>query len=230
LNYYEEPDAKKQTPLNRGFPHFLLVEGKDDGWFYETVCQLAGVFDKIEIRSVGDNSGTAFQRVVKFLAAGAPHLQTIALARDAEDDPAGTWRSACDALERAGLARPTQPGMLSAEQNGRRTGVLIVPAIDVPGSIETICWSSLGEQAIVSCVEDFLICSWGTDPASTPTTKALTDKARIRALLAVGSSFPRPVEAGKPFSAVVKEGKLWDWGHPAFAPIINFVKAVARVP
>ncbi len=225
--YQHDADGQKRTPLNPGYPHLIVVEGRDDGEFYEKACQFANVSDKIEIRSVGSN--TDFGGAIKLLAAVGSHLQTIAILRDSEDDPAETWRSACDCLERAGFPRPIQSGKLSYERDGRRTAALIVPAADVPGAIETVCWSSLALHPLVACVEDFLQCAWANDSGLKPTTQALIDKERIRALLAVGLSSPRPVEAGLRFIEVTRRSLLWDWSHQAFVPILDFVKAVARV-
>lgn len=225
--YQHDADGQKRTPLNPDFPHLIIVEGRDDGEFYEKMCQLAGVADKIEIRSVGDNSGTAFLRAIRFLKEVGSHLQTIAIIRDAEDNPAGSWESARDCLNRALLPSPTQSGILSSEQDGRRTAALIVP-IGKPGSVETICWASLDPHPLTACVEDFLACSWANDPGSKSTTQALMDKARIRALLAVGPSSPRPLDPEKRFIHAIRED-FWDWNHEAFAPIIDFMKTVARV-
>lgn len=228
--YQPGPDDKQQTRLNINFPHLLLVEGRDDGWFYEMACRFAGVADKIEIRSIGDNSGTAFQGAIRFLVEAASHLQTIAIIRDAEENPATTWISACDALERGGLPRPLQHGNLSPIQSDRQAAALIVPDLNTPGSMETICWLSLKGHPLATCVEDFRACAWACDPTLEPSTQALKDKTRIRAFLAVGTNIPHPVEPGKRFIEVTREGKLWDWNDPAFAPIIDFVKTVARVP
>lgn len=231
--YVEDNDENHRAPLNPNYPHLLLVEGKEGGWLYEMACRFAGVEGKIEIRSVGENSGTAFGRTVRVLKAVGLHLQTIAIIRDAEENPAGAWQSACDCLERAGLPRPIQSGKLTTQSSGIQCAALIVPDANTPGSMETVCWASLDGQEIkplITCVEDFLLCAWDGDQAIKPSTKALMDKARIRALLAVGASTPRLVKPDKRFIEVLKENKFWDWGHPAFAPIIDFVKTVARVP
>lgn len=225
--YQPDTEGQQRTPLNPKYPHLIVVEGRDDGEFYDKICQFAGVADKIEIRSVGDNSGTAFFRAVKLLTAVGSHLQTVAIIRDAEDFPVGSWRSACDCLRRAGFPVPREQGKLSSERDGRRTGVLVVPA-DVPGGIETVCWLSLDLHPLTACVEDFLACSWAGDPASKPTTQALMDKTRIRALLSVGSSSPRHLDPDKRFIHAIRED-FWDWNHQAFAPIIDFVKVVVRV-
>jgi hypothetical protein len=84
------------------------------------------------------------------------------------------------------------------------------------------------EHPLAACVEDFLVCAWNADPAAKPTTQALADKARIRALLAVGASTPHPVKPDKRFIEVIRENKFLDWSHPAFAPIIAFMKTIAR--
>lgn len=226
--YVEDADEKNRVPLDPNFPHLLVVEGKEGGLLYEMICRFAGVADKIELRSVNGNDAAAFRKAIKPVVGVGSHLQTIAIIRDAEEHPAGAWQSVCQCFTQVGLPVPPQPGTLSPQPGGLQTAALIVPAINQMGSMETLCWSSLIGQPLAVCVEDFLTCAWDADQASKPTTQALADKARIRALLAVGSSTPRPVKPDKRFIEVIKENKFWDWNHQAFAPLIDFVKVVAR--
>jgi hypothetical protein len=227
--YVEDADENNRVALNSNFPHLLVVEGKEGGLLYEMICRFAGVDDKIELRSVNGNDATAFRKAIKPLVAVGFHLQTVAIIRDAEEHPVRAWQSVCSAFTQAGLPVPARSGVLSTHSSTLQTAALIVPAAHQKGSMETLCWLSLVGQPLADCVEDFLTCAWNADKTSKPTTQALTDKARIRALLAVGASIPRPVKPDKRFIEVIKENKFWDWSHQAFTPIVDFVKAVARV-
>lgn len=207
-------------PLDTTLLHLILVEGVEDGRFYEMACKLAGVSDKIEIRSVGGKK--EFINALKVLVSLGQHLRTIAIIRDADDDFRAAFQSTCDALKNAKLPYPTGVGTLSREREGRSTAVLIVPP-DGPGCVESICWASLKEHPVVPCVEQLLDCAYTNDPPSTPPSLASIDKVRIHLALAVGMNASPAVRAGKRLGEAP-----WDWSHQAFSPIIQFVKIVAR--
>ncbi|MFL5698973.1 MAG: DUF3226 domain-containing protein [Ktedonobacteraceae bacterium] len=148
----------------------ILVEGVEDGRLYEMACKFAGVSNKIEIRSVGGKG--EFTNALKVIVSLGQHLQTIAVIRDADDDPKAAFQSVCDAMKNAGLPYPALPGDLSPEREGKSTAVLIVPP-DKPGCIESICWSSLSEHPIVACGEEFLLSAQTNDPPLNPPWPAI---------------------------------------------------------
>ena len=124
---------------------------------------------------------------------------------------------------RAPTPYPALTGDLSPEREGKSTAVLIVPP-DKPGCIESICWSSLSEHLIVACVEEFLLCARTNDPPFNPPSLASVDKSRIHLALAVGMNASPSMRAG------LRVGEAtWNWNHPTFAPIISFVRTVARI-
>ena len=100
---------------------------------------------------------------------------------------------------------------------------LVVP-LGEPGCIESICWSSLKGHPVAACVEQFLDCARTNDPSSNPPSRASIDKSRVHLVLAIGMNASLSVRAG----LRVGEAK-WDWNHRAFAPIIHFMKTVARI-
>src|SRR6266849_11096462 len=202
------------TPLDPAFQHLMLVEGMEDGRLYEMACKFAGVSDKIEIRSVGGK--TEFTNALRLLVSLGQHLRTIAIIRDADDDPRAAFQSACDAMKNA------KPGELSLEHEGRSTAVLVVPP-NGPGCIESLCWSSLSKHPVATCVEEFIGCARTKDPPSNPSSLAAIDKSRIHVVLAIGMNASSVARVG------LRVGEAsWDWSHEAFEPVIRFVKAVAR--
>lgn len=214
-------ERRAPTSLNPAFRHLILVEGVEDGRVYEMACKFAEVSEQIEIRSVGGKK--EFTNALRLLVSLGQHLQTIAIIRDADDSPQAAFQSACDAMKNAKLPFPAVPGELSLEREGRSTAVLVVPPGE-PGCIESICWSSLKEHPVAACVEQFLDCAQTNDPSSNPPLRASIDKSRVHLVLAIGMNASPSVRAG------LRVGEAtWDWNHDAFAPVIRFVKIVARI-
>src|SRR6185437_12108614 len=137
---YRRNAADGRTSLDSSYPNLLIVEGIEDCRFYEMACKEAGVSEKIQVWSAEGKDFSSAK--IKALVEVGSYLRTIAVIRDAEGNHETTWLSAIDALARAGLATPAQPGVLSSEVQGKCTAVLVVPH-DRPGSIETVCWASL---------------------------------------------------------------------------------------
>ncbi len=218
--YGRDLSRRTPTPLDTAFQHLMLVEGVEDGRLYEMACEFAGVSDKIEIRSVGGKK--EFTNALRLLVSLGQHLRTIAIIRDADDDPRAAFQSACDAMKNARLPVPAKLGELSFEHEGRSTAVLVVPP-NGPGCIESLCWSSLSKHPMATCVEEFLGCARTKDPPSNPSSLAAVDKSRIHAVLAIGMNASPAVRMG------LRVGEAsWDWNHEAFEPVIRFVKTVAR--
>ncbi len=90
-----------------------------------------------------------------------------------------------------------------------------------------MCWSAFAAHPIASCVDDFLRCAQTNDPSRNQATQANLAKSRIGTVLALGVNTPR-LTAGLRL-AEAAEQDFWDWNHPAFAPIIAFMKTVARL-
>ena len=223
---YRRGPVDPPTPLDPHFLHLLLVEGQEDGRFYEQVCQHAGVADRIEIRQVG--GWARFAPALRTLVGIGTHLRTIAIVRDAEQNGRGAFQSACAAFQQAGLPQPSQPGRLSApDAQGRCTAALIVP-IDSSGSIESVCWASLSGHPSLPCVERFLECIDTRDVPASSYTAAVMDKRRLWSLFAAGVHNPRHMNPGGRLAEAAEQG-FWDWTHTTFDPIVTFVRTVARL-
>lgn len=211
--------AAERRPIS--LPHLLLVEGSEDGRFYDQLCRFLEINDRIEIRQVG--GWTEFASQLKAVAALGTVVRTISVIRDADSSPLGAFQSVCDAFARARLPVPSTaraPTALDAE--GRSTSVLIVPSAG-PGSIETVCWNTLAALPFVRCVDPFLACMDAAGGGATLSTEAAQAKRRIWSLLAAGCVVPRPLNAGLRLGEAAEQG-FWDWAHPAFAPIAEFLR------
>jgi hypothetical protein len=214
-----------RTPLAQS--RVVLIEGKEDERFYSDVCRAANVAGQLELRPVQGWSN--FARYLLTLLSVGFAVRIIAIIRDAESNERGAFQSTCSGFQQAGLPQPSQAGQLSQpDAQGRRTTALIVPP-DRPGSIETLCLASLAGQPNLGCVQDFVACLDRHDPPHSPRTQAQEDKRRVGAVLAAGAHGPRALKIGARLGEAAEQG-FWDWTHPAFEPVLTFVRMVASAP
>lgn len=120
-----------------------------------------------------------------------------------------------DAVNRAGLRAPGGNGGFS--DGPPDVGILIIPDARGSGALETLCVRSVAETPAGDCVERYLACLEDGGVLES----ANRDKSFTHAWLSAG---PDPV-------ARVGEGARqgrWNFDHPAFAPLVQFVQRLAE--
>jgi len=133
---------------------------------------------------------------------------TLAVTRDADENGEGAFTSVRDTLKMAGFANlPAQNGEFSGV--APKTGIFIV-GDGGRGAIEDLCLASLQNRPEFSCVSDYFKCLKQAEPKS---------KARAWVWLASHPDFDFFVKG------VGKKG-YWDWDHPAFGPLKEFLRAM----
>ncbi|NOZ07048.1 MAG: hypothetical protein GXP41_11975 [Chloroflexi bacterium] len=163
------------TPITQ--PKLLLVEGKDEVKLFEKLISDLGLVD-IEIRSVLGK--TKFRDNIATLPrlSGFGQVVSLGMVRDADKDPSGAFSSLRDALEAAGLPRPTKP--LQSAGDTPKVTVMILPDRERQGMLEDICLDSVREDPAMLCVDQYFQCL-SEQIKDLPHNLA---KARVRAFLA----------------------------------------------
>ena len=178
-------------------PYLIFVEGKDDVAVIELLTAHLALTEQIQvIPADGKDKIRNLIRAFTLLEGFEQKVQSVAIIRDADADPAAARASAEDSL--IGL--------------GKRTDVYLLPG-DGPGILEDLCLQTLRGRPDLQCVDTFMECM-----AATGITLTNPSKFRMRALLTA-------IDDGKNRDTYwAAERRLLDPTHPAFAPLLNFLK------
>ncbi|MEA3340285.1 MAG: DUF3226 domain-containing protein [Chloroflexota bacterium] len=159
-------------------PKLLLVEGKDEVKFFGKLLTDLGIVD-VEIRNIMGK--TKFRKNIEGLPkiTGFGEVTSVGIVTDADQQPQGAFDSVCDALEAAGLPRPTTP--LQPIGDDPQVAVMILPGDGREGMLEDLCLESVADDPVMSCLEDHFRCleeqlEAGAFPGN-------PSKARVRAFL-----------------------------------------------
>jgi len=202
------------TPRQIIEPAQLLVEGAIPERLITEQLQHIGK-NGVQVQDFGGVN--EFRGFVKGLVS-APRfheiVRAVAVIRDAEGgDAAGAFQSVSDALTHAGLVAPPQ---MRAPSNGQVvTSIFVLPDCASAGMLETLCFNSVTDDPAVPCVDGFFACA----AAAGLQAPHNTAKARIQAFLSTRRQFT-------PSIAVAAVQGVWNWDHPAWADLTNFLNAI----
>ena len=153
-------DAQRGSPAaGEGWriekPKLLLVEGVDEVRLFGALAKDIGAED-VEIRAYqGKDNLRRFLGVLPQIP-GYSDLESIGVARDADDDGDNAAQSVRDALGAAGFPVPDSP--LESANDGRiAVRYLIIPHGEA-GALEDVCLASLDEDPAMACVESYFGC------------------------------------------------------------------------
>jgi len=194
-------------------PHLVLVEGEDDVSFFQELI----AFLQLPGFQVWDTKGKYGFRADLSAVAKDPHfhiLDSLGIARDNDDDPAGTERSIRGALADAGLSLPSGP---LASSPGTPTIVYTtLPRPGITGEIEDLCLEAVADSPELTCVHAYFAC---LSQQGVPSPHDLS-KAKVQTFLASKADLTsRPGQAAR-------KG-YWSWSSPAFDQLARFARLLA---
>jgi Protein of unknown function (DUF3226) len=201
-------------------PKLLIVEGRDDGMFFEAaLARHLGLTD-IQVMPIGGKTLLTTNLAGLVNDPLFPTVQSLAVVRDADATvPGSAVSSAAQAMQsvrgsliHVGLPHPAAHGQFAA--GPPRVGVFIVPNGIDDGMLETLCLLSVSTLPEFACVDGYFQCLQGYQivPNNLP-------KARAHAWLA-----SRP-EADKRVGEAAQAG-YWPWDSDAFAELWSFVRSL----
>jgi hypothetical protein len=135
----------------------LIVEGKEDKFFFEALLKYLQI-TSIQVEPIGGKTQLARNLLeLRGQAEFDTIVKTLAVVRDADDNPEGAFQSVCGALKNANLSVPTHHLQFTADLP--QTGVLILPSITKMGALEDVCLAAIADNAILkSCVTEYFAC------------------------------------------------------------------------
>ncbi|MBL7064444.1 MAG: hypothetical protein ISS49_09620 [Anaerolineae bacterium] len=133
----------------------LVVEGQDEKNLFSKLITCLDLPD-IEIRDIGGK--TKFRRNIKTLTitSGYDRVTSVGIVTDADKQPQGAFDSICDALEAAGLPRPTAP--LRPTGDDPQVAVMILPGDGREGMLEDLYLESVADDPVMPCLEEHFRC------------------------------------------------------------------------
>ena len=188
----------------------LLAEGRDAKYFFIWVCE-AFRLAEIQVLDFGgvDNLRGYLQNLPKL--PGYEIVETIVVARDAENNPNDAVRSIKASLKNAGL--PVPPRAFTFTGKSPRVAYVLFPGL-VPeeqdmlssGNLETLCLDMVKGDTVHQCVDQYIECL-----QSIGQTIRQPHKTRLHTYLA-GKNL-----AGLKIGEAAKAG-AWNWDCSRFEP------------
>lgn len=192
-------------------PRLLLVEGQDDQRFFAALARSMAISNLQVVLLEGKSDYRTKVNGVVSISGFRNSVTSLGLVRDSDSNPSDTFQSMCDALEAAGLPRPSRP--LIAVGSQPMVIVALLPSHSRPGELEDLCLESVAQDPATRCVQEYFGC---LKAVGLPTPRKLS-KAKVHAFLASREDNPglRVGEAA--------EASYWPWSSPAFEDLKQFL-------
>ncbi|MEN6643898.1 MAG: DUF3226 domain-containing protein [Armatimonadia bacterium] len=200
-------------PFSAEHPRVLLVEGNDE--FYLLLELLGQLELNVDVRVYDGVSELAptLMALGTGTARGFDSVTTMGVWRDADIVADDALQSVQNALRLAGFAVPNASGGFAEGQP--RVGLLILPDGAAPGALENVCVASVRDPAALPCIDGYIECLQRAGVHLHPNL----DKTRVHAFLASRE------EPGLKIGEAAK-ARHWDFSHPAWQPLIEFLRAM----
>ena len=191
-------------------PVLLLVEGKDEEYLVQKMCEhwfgQRALAINIECVDGKDNFPKRF-KVLKVRSLGP--LKVVGVIADSEEDAAATAQRWAD------LFQEVEPVI------NRPCRKLQLPRDDAPGAFEAMVLHALKGDVIADCAINFRDC---VSPHLIKPTLAQQDKIAVQAWLSakLGNAYGNVFKAQEKYP----DHQLLDYDHTAFTPIRAFVETL----
>ena len=199
-------------------PKLLLVEGREDLIVFRELSEHWGLED-IQIMEMEGITNLRARLRVLVRDSGFRDLQTLGIARDADDDARRAFQSVRDALAEIPSLRtalPTSAGVRSGSRPA--TAVFIAPDNAAPGNLETMLNRTRAGDKVDRCIDEYFDCLG--EQAGFDLSGGHLDKARAHARIAASSNPARSVGHS------VRASGVWDLDHESLAPARTFLSSL----
>lgn len=205
-----EKTRNDRVTINK--PKLLIGEGVEEKRFFQKIIRHLEI-DDIQVESYnGKPKLPAYLKALKLLP-DFQKLISLGITRDADDQPSNSaFDSICNTLQKNNYPYPHTLNE-AAILGSLTVSIFILPNNQSPGMLEDLCIQCAQSNPAFSCVETYLQCvSQFTDQQPNNLSKA-----KIHAWLASRS------EPGKRVAEAAEAG-YWDWEHPAFESLKQFLR------
>ena len=199
--------------LQFGSPKLLLVEGQDEVGFFTGLLNYLQIED-VQIVDYGGRNAFRPQMEAYTREPTFSEIRSMAVIVDADLSANSALQSIQDTLDHFGL--PTPQTFLLPAGDSPQVSIFVMPDNSSSGALEDLCLEALANDPAMQCVDNFLQCV----EAACLQPPQSQYKARLRALLASLDDS----EARLGIRSRRSAGLPWDWDHPAFAELAQFLK------
>jgi hypothetical protein len=188
----------------------LIVEGQDEHDVVQHLQRLHGIAGlRIEVLQGRGDLITRVKQVA--FDSTYRNVSTVGIVFDSEDDPLATRLELQYAVDY----------LSQLPKHSKTAHVLQLPAQDQPGSFEALCLQAIAtNDGVLKCCDQFLSCLEGTGHKLS--TQARKDKVRLLTWYAAST--------GKHINRIGRDAykgdSLFDYQHPAFQPLVLFLKSL----
>ncbi|MCL5055020.1 MAG: hypothetical protein M1169_03640 [Firmicutes bacterium] len=194
----------------------LIVEGNHEKEFFEAMLSYLKLTD-IQIIPAGGKTLILRDLPVLAKSAGFGIVTSIAVVRDADDNPNRAFQSVCEALKKSGLLVPDRPYKFVPDKV--KVAVAILPNPDEKGSLEDLLLKASVNDPLIIPTNEFIDNAVSTLYTGSPRPGPAPHKqgkAKIHAFLATFDEPDR--DLGK-----AAKNKVWDFSHSAFSTIQSLI-------
>ncbi len=187
----------------------LIVEGTHEEFFFKKFLENLRITG-VQVMPVGGKDLIRKNLPLVVKDAKFPSVVTLAIVRDADQDPNAALQSVKDVLTYNNLQAPDSVEEFVDSQP--RTAIMILPSITSHGALETLCLSSIVEDPIYPCIETYFQCLNENERD----LGYVTDKHRIQVYLA--SKNEDFLHTG-----LAAEKGYWLFSHSVFSHLREFL-------
>lgn len=192
-------------------PNVLVVEGKEEELFFSALIGHLRL-NRIQVMPIGGKTNLRETLMALVITPGFSNVISLGIVRDADLNPNSAFESVSDALQAAGLPKPTAPLVPTAEKP--RVTIMILPEEGVSGMLEDLCLKSVAGDSAIPCVEQYFQC---LEERDIPLPQNMS-KARVQVFLASKRKILRLGEAA--------QAGYWPFSDNPFGQVRNFLQQI----
>jgi hypothetical protein len=203
----------ERTLLNR--TKLILAEGRDACFFLQAACKTYREGEDVQVIDFGGIANLrSFLPMIKNLEK-FDEVETIVIARDAEQDAASAIQSIKSSLQNASL--PVPPSAFSFQSGGKvKIAFVLFPGTEQKeGTLEDLCLLTVGNDPIMECVDFFVGC---VIEKGGPITR--NHKHRLHCFLS-GKAKYVGLKIGE-----ASKANAWDFEHIALQPFKEIIQSM----
>jgi len=194
---------------------FIIGEGVDEQGLFSAITRIFEYSSAFQVAAIGGKTRLKSNLSGLVKQPGSDQLEAIAILRDADDDARAAFDSVRNVVAASGLVPPLRHGEFSTSTP--RVGIFILPDGARPGMLEDLCIDSVRTKPGFPCVQYFLECV---------RREGLVPKNRTKAEAHAWLAAQEPT--GRRVGEAAGATGGWDLSHPAFEPLISFLRRMAE--
>lgn len=158
-----DPQGKKTKYKIFEKPYLLIVEGKDDKYFFEAFLQniesdeAHDLMAKFEVYFIeGKNNLSNELKAIVNTPNFNITVKSIGIVIDSNSNPEATFKSIQHSLHEAHLPIPSSE--FSIAGNDQRVSILLIPGDNEKGNLECLLLQSVANDPSIECIENYIGC------------------------------------------------------------------------